>query len=97
MADQTPEKRPVGRPRIHPIKPPRVPSEPTGRYVECTQNRHTHEPRLVPVMKGPIKHHWCCTCTAHGYMSKSWKSHQGYTLEQALELAKLHGWQVIGH
>lgn len=50
----------------------------------------------MPVKKGPSRFHWRCICTGNGTLQETWKYTDGYTLEQALELAKKFGWQIIG-
>ncbi len=93
--DKAVAHRKIGRPKTALPKPPAVP---TGRYVECPGNRHSHEPRLVPILKGQKAYFYRCTCTANGFMSKNWEATQGYTLEQALAFTKPpYNWQVIGH
>lgn len=84
-------------PRVKLPKPTRQAGVPTGRYIECPGNRHMHEPRLVPLLRGPRAYFYRCTCTGNGFMAKAWQDGMGYTLDQALAYAKDNKFTVIGY
>ncbi|MCC6752023.1 MAG: hypothetical protein IT371_30505 [Deltaproteobacteria bacterium] len=94
------EKRP-GAPKEHAVieprsKVPRPPAVPTGRYVYCPASNHAHEPRLLPLLRGQKAVFFRCACGTNGFMSRLWTDSQGYTFDQARDLAKKSGVIVCG-